>query len=150
MEQDVLYHCEDDGLVVKVGPGPQLMFSRDCGATWSPLTRQLVGDQPSPAPRAFCRAQTPDGQRVVVGENPGSIWISLDGGLTWQKKTVGPDSHRRQWVAVAISADEQRLAAVVRLTREALAVVYVSENWGESWYRAKEFSIAAEPERHAS
>ncbi|MEI8094824.1 MAG: hypothetical protein WCG80_11480 [Spirochaetales bacterium] len=148
----MLYHCEDDNLLVKVGPGPQLMISRDCGTTWVPLTPESASSSMLGPyePQVHCRAETADGRRIVAGENPGSIWISNDAGTTWERKTVGPQLHRRHWVSVAISADERRISGVVRLTREGLAVVYVSDNWGESWYRAREFSITDEPTQNAS
>jgi photosystem II stability/assembly factor-like uncharacterized protein len=140
-EKLMVYRCDDGETLVEVGSGHHVRVSKDSGKTWQELKPE-VSDSAS-GPNIFCRAHTPDNQKHLVGENPGSLWISNDSGATWLRRTVGPEGHRRHWVSVAVSADGTTISAMVVLTHASLAVLYVSHDWGLYWSRAMEFSTAA-------
>jgi len=139
-ETQVVYRGEDGKVLFELGAGHHARFSKDFGKTWQALKPEV--SESSRGPTIFCRAYTTDRQHQLVGENPGSLWISNDAGTTWLRRTVGPGGHRRQWMSVAISPDGKTISAMVVLTQASLAVLYVSHDWGLYWTRAMEFSTA--------
>jgi photosystem II stability/assembly factor-like uncharacterized protein len=85
------------------------------GGSWNPSHSGTV---------VACSA---DGTKLVVAQNPGSIYTSSNSGTNWVQRTSGlPGS--AAWTSVASSADGGKLAATVNG-----GGIYTSLNWGATW-----------------
>jgi hypothetical protein len=60
-----------------------------------------------------------------VNGNPGTIYISTDGGANWTRATNAPNAN---WIDIASSADGKKLLAVANGGN-----VYSSTDWGNTW-----------------
>jgi hypothetical protein len=91
------------------------------GEIWSPA---------DPAARAWhALASSADGTRLAAVVNGDQIYVSGDGGATWDARASS-----RAWYGVASSADGMRLAAVVQGGQ-----IYISPDAGITW-EAKAFA----------
>ncbi len=78
--------------------------------------------------RMSCVAGSYDGAQLVAGQNPGSLYISTNWGLTWSSLTAPSQA----WSSVASSSNGTFLAAVGRVTIGASSL-YISTNAGATW-----------------
>jgi hypothetical protein len=69
---------------------------------------------------------TPDGQRLIGGQNNGYVFTSTDGGGSWKKHDLGMGA----WWGVTISNDGQKMSAA------SITGVYLSDNGGDTWRKA--------------
>ncbi len=65
------------------------------------------------------------GGNVYVGDEPGYIYISIDGGATWNEKVSGG---LRPWMQITVSSDGTRIAAITLN-----GYIYTSSDGGETW-----------------
>jgi hypothetical protein len=99
--------------------GGQLFASTNAGLNWSPLIGAAGTNWQAVATSA-------DGKMVVAVENPGAIYASTDGGVTWDLKASAPPA--AQWRAVASSTNGNALVAIASGGR-----IYSSADAGKSW-----------------
>ncbi len=77
-------------------------------------------------------ASSSDGRKLVAVENPGSVWLSTDFGVTWRENTAGILSAPMHWSSVASSADGTRLVATTNNDLGA-GLIYTSSDSGLTW-----------------
>jgi len=84
--------------------------SSDGGGTWQPLPIPYTENRPeaSPAPFPQSLALLPgDPRRLLVGIYPGEIWLSDDGGATWEKTWADAPGSGGNARVYALEADPQ-------------------------------------------
>ena len=77
---------------------------------------------------AISAAYSSDGSKIVVAQSPGSIYTSMDYGITWTQQTSAPTN--TYWSSVATSSDGQKLVAA-----QSSGFIYTSTNYGSTWTR---------------
>lgn len=92
--------------------------SKDSGANWSKKDSLGVGKWRSVAVSA-------DGKKIVVGQAPGSVYHSTDGGLSWEQNAIGTG----YWSGIAASLDGSRIVASDYYT----GYVQTSKDSGVNW-----------------
>lgn len=119
----------------------KLYRTSDGGASWAPVTSgtlPILGN--GETPRAF--AWSRDGSKVWSGSSTGSIYRSVDGGLTWSKQLTGGFSSS---AIVQMEVDATDANRVYALTS---GVLLATENGGVDWSTRNSTSlnwIAASP-----
>ncbi|MEY8876222.1 MAG: WD40/YVTN/BNR-like repeat-containing protein, partial [Leptothrix sp. (in: b-proteobacteria)] len=83
--------------------------------TWTPLATDSA--------TWYGMAVSADARVVVASQNPGTLAVSIDSGVTW-----APRESSRNWKGVAISADGSKIAAVASGDQ-----IYISSDSGATW-----------------
>lgn len=86
------------------------------GSSWTPRM--------APAMWHWAKSN-PDGDVVVVGEAPGDLHVSVDGGTTWN---VGDTPHGQIWISVDMTPNADRIVAVAYNGN-----MYMSSDRGVHW-----------------
>ena len=106
-----------------VGPGQP--FAGYPGTYWS-------DNNNSPSAGWFTVASSADGTHLVAAGNQGSIWTSVNSGLTWTNNNNAPSAF---WTSVASSADGTHLVAVDFENGDG-GKIWTSANSGVTWSSA--------------
>lgn len=104
------------------GPQQEVITSALPGIPW-----QDVGPAPLDQPW-WAVAASGDGSTLMAASNPGQLYLSHDGGASWQQHL-----HATHWSALAISPDGQHMAATAFGER-----IWVSHDAGRSWQETGE------------
>lgn len=90
------------------------------GTAWTPRTV----DPAMPRQNWVASASSADGNRIAVVSNPGSIYLSQDGGASWTR-AAAPAA---DWSWIAMNEEGSHLAAVASDT-----AIHVSTDYGRTW-----------------
>lgn len=111
---------------VVVGITEKMTFwvSQDFGATW------VAPFESSPGGSFTKSAISADGQKILVGDSVGHLYLSTDRGINWTTK-----GEVANWYAVAMSSNGNRLFAASSNDGGGVGGIFVSENDGNSWVK---------------
>jgi hypothetical protein len=117
----------------------KLFRSFDKGDTWKAISKDLTqslkyGDVPYATITSISESPLEFG-RIIVGTDDGMVWVTEDGGHSWQN--VGKKLPNRLWVSrvIASAYDKNVLWLTLNNYRndDIQSYVYRSENFGRSW-----------------
>jgi photosystem II stability/assembly factor-like uncharacterized protein len=75
---------DSDGARMAVGGALVVMRTTDAGATWEPMREGLPQKDAWDFPYRHAMDVGPDGRTVAFGTQSGNLYVSPDGGASWQ------------------------------------------------------------------
>ena len=137
---------EADGVLYAGGDPGVLFESRDGGRSWElnqALRRHRVDEDWQPGGGGLCLhsiATWPgEPDRLAVGVSAAGVWLTEDGGATWQRGNAGirprylPEDAPEEQVALCIHHLERAPGRPERLFMQFHGGVYRSDDAGQSW-----------------
>jgi len=93
-------------------------------ADLTPCWHWILRYPPIPGENIISITSSADGERLAAASKDGGIWLSSDGGATWQEAN---EPGRNKWISIASSADGSHLAAIYPNG------LWISVDAGSSW-----------------